>query len=82
MNKDGIRGIVERRVSEYEDQAKVRWFEKWFLPTLAVLGLRSISWEELLAIVSENDEAAGRELADFYEKCLEFNKSFANRYSV
>ena len=39
------------------------------------MGLRCISWEELLAVVSENDEAGGEELGDFYSKRLGFNKS-------
>ena len=81
MSKDSIRQIVRRRVSEYEDETKVQWFEEWFLPTLDVLGLRCIAWEALLAVVSENDEAAGRELGEFYSKCLEFNKFAAKRYA-
>jgi len=80
MIKDDIRETVQQRVSEYEDQAKQQWFEEWFLPTLAVIGLRCITWEELLAVVLEHDEAAGKELGDFYEKCLEFNKFVAKRY--
>jgi hypothetical protein len=82
MTKDDIRGTVQRRVSEYEDQAKLEWFEEWFLPTLDAIGLRCITWEDLLAVVSENDEVDGRELGDFYEKCMEFNKFVAKRYAV
>lgn len=74
MSKDSIREIVQRRVSEYEDEAKVRWFEEWFLPTLAVMELRCIAWEELLAVVSEHNEEGGMELGDFYARCMEFNK--------
>ena len=50
MSKDGIRETVERRVLEYEDDAKVKWLEEWLLPTLDVLRLRCIAWEELLAV--------------------------------
>ena len=49
-------------------------FEEWFLPTLAAIGLRCISWEELLAVISDHNEVDGRELGDFYAKCIEFNK--------
>jgi hypothetical protein len=28
----------------------------------------------MLAVVLAHDEAAGKELGDFYEKCLEFNE--------
>ena len=30
MTKDDIRETVQRRVSEYEDQAKQQWFDEWF----------------------------------------------------
>ena len=82
MSKDDIRQVVQRRVSEYEDQAMTQWYEEWFLPTLAAIGLRCITWEELLAVISEHSEEDGRELGDFYAKCLEFNKFAARRYSV
>jgi len=81
MTREDIREIVQRRVSEYEDPAKLQWFDEWFLPTLDTIGLRSISWEELRAVVSENNEADGDELGDFYAKCLEFNKPVAKRYT-
>ena len=82
MTKDDIRETVQRRVSEYEDQAKLEWFEEWFLPTLESIGLRCITWEELLAVVSEHSEAEGNELSDFYAKCIEFNKFAAQRYTL
>ncbi len=81
MTKDNVRETVQKRVSEYEDKAKLQWFEEWFLPTLDVIGLRCISWEELISVVSENNESDGRELGEFYAKCLEFNKSVAKRYA-
>jgi hypothetical protein len=81
MTKDDIRETVQRRVYEYEDQAKQQWFNEWFLPTLAAIRLRCISWEELLAVVAEHNEANGDELGEFYAKCLEFNKFVAKRYA-
>ena len=81
MTKDDIRETVQRRVSEYEDQAKQQWFDEWFLPTLDTIGLRCISWEELLAVVSENNGADGDELGAFYARCLDFNKFVAKRYT-
>jgi len=82
MTKDNIRETVQRRVSEYEDQARQQWFEEWFLPTLEAVGLRCITWEELLAVVLEHSEAEGKELSDFYTRCIEFNKFAAQRYAV
>lgn len=81
MTKDDIRETVQKRVTEYEDQAKLKWFEEWFLPMLDTIGLRCISWEELLSVVSEHNDADGRDLGDFYARCLEFNKSVAKRYA-
>ncbi len=82
MTKEDIRVTVQRRVFEYDDQARREWFEEWFMPTLEAIGLRCITWEELLAVVLENDEVEGKELGDFYEKCLEFNKFTAQRYTL
>ena len=79
MTKDDIRETVQKRVSEYEDQDKLQWFEEWFLPTLDTIGLRCIAWEELLAVVSEHNKVDGQELGAFYAKCLEFNNSVAQR---
>jgi len=73
---------VRRRVSEYGDQAKFQWFEEWFMPTLESIGLRCITWEELLAVVSEHSEAEGNERSDFYARCIEFNKFAAQRYTI
>jgi len=81
MTREDIRETVQRRVSEYEDQAKQQWFDEWFSPTLDAIGLRCISWEELLAVISQNNAADGSELGEFYVKCLEFNQFVAKRYT-
>ncbi len=44
--------------------------------------MRCITWEELLAVISERNEVDGRELGDFYARCIEFNKFVAKRYAV
>ena len=80
MTKEGIREVVQKRVSEYEDQAKNQWFDEWFLPTLDIMKLRCISWEEPLSVISKHSSSEGRELSEFYAKCLEFNQSVARRY--
>jgi len=51
------------------------------MPTLESIGLRCITWEELLAVVAEHSAAEGKELNDFYVRCLEFNKFAAQRYA-
>lgn len=82
MKKDDLRETVQRRVAEYEDRSKSLWFEEWFLPTLEAIRARCISWEEILAVVAKHNEADGRELGEFYAKCLEFNKFVAERYAL
>jgi len=52
------------------------------MPTLESIGLRCITWEELLAVVSEHSEAEGNERSDFYARCIEFNKFAAQRYTI
>ena len=49
---------------------------------VSVIGLRCITWEGLLVVISGHDEVDGRELGDFYAKCLEINKFAAKRYAV
>ncbi len=81
MTKANIKETVQKRISEYDDQAKQQWFESWFLAVLEVMKLRCIAWEELLMVVSESNEADGKELLDFYNMCMDFNKSIARRYA-
>ena len=74
MTKESIRGKVERRVAEYSDPVKRQWFTDWFEPTLEHILLKCISWEDLVAFVRSSDRQFGDELADFYARCLEFNR--------
>ena len=34
MALDNIRNTVERRISDYQEQEKEKWFKDWFIPTL------------------------------------------------
>ena len=81
MGADSMREVVLKRVTEYKETAKDQWFNDWFLPTLAVVKSRCISWEEILAVISDSNEEEGRELAEFYDKCLEFNQFVARQYT-
>lgn len=81
MDADSMREVVRKRVAEYKESAKSQWFDDWFLPTLAVAKSRCISWDEILTVISDNNEADGRELSKFYDRCLEFNQFVAKRYA-
>ena len=80
LNIDGIKETVERRVSEYEDESKRDWYETWFLPIFDTMSIRSISWEEILSVISASDSSGAQELSSFYGKCLEFNEWVGQRF--
>jgi hypothetical protein len=66
--------IVDRRVSEYQEPEKNKWFEDWFIPTLEKIAIREVSWEELIGLIKQYDSLSGAQMDDFYGKCLEFNQ--------
>jgi hypothetical protein len=72
MGPASIRSKVERRVSEYES-ALDEWHSRWFEPTMNEIDLLSLSWEAAISWVRDSDGAAGATLADFYQRCLDFN---------
>lgn len=80
MDVDSMREVVRRRVEEYAESEKDEWFEEWFLPISKAAKIRCISWEEILAAISDQNEVHGQSLGEFYAKCLEFNQSVAKRY--
>lgn len=82
MNLDGMREIVSRRVSEYEDESRQEWFENWFVPVSHNIKIRCVAWEEVLEIVNLMDPEFGKELGGFYSKCLEFNRVERKRLFV
>lgn len=80
MDRTGIANIVRRRVEEYRDREKLRWYEKVFLPVSSRLNIRCIAWEELLDLISETDPEFGPRLSEFYTHCLEFNQVAIKRF--
>jgi len=81
MAPERIRSIVNRRVSEYRQPEKNKWFTDWFIPTLENIRVREISWEELVGLINQFDSAFGAQIDAFYRKCLEFNRYVANRFA-
>lgn len=78
MSPESIRSIVKRRVCEYQDSEKERWFANWFIPTLENTLVREISWEEIVGLINQSDSAFGPQIESFYGKCLEFNQHGAD----
>jgi len=80
MTVDSVRAVVGRRVLEY-DEPRDEWYEKWFLPTLERIDIRTIAWEDVASLVQGHDPEFGKELAEFYEQCLTFNRQARTRRS-
>ena len=70
VTKERIRLQVMERVAAYGGTHGA-WFEESFLPTLAVIDLGLMSWEEIIG-ESESQDSDGS-LAEFYAECLRFN---------
>lgn len=78
---DSIRMIVQRRVAEYEDEAKNQWYKEWFEPLLGLdcFEIQAISWESIIEFIRLQDAQAGEEFQQFYQLCFEFNKKTGKR---
>jgi hypothetical protein len=77
LSLESIQEKVSRRVSEYElpeRQEKEAWLHDWFLPTLKHTNIASLSWEQIVGHINSTDAQFGRELGDFYDHCIKFNR--------
>jgi hypothetical protein len=68
LDKGSIKDKVKRRISAYDGERN-----DWFIPTLDVIDIRTISWERVLDNISERDPQIGDLLNEYYSKCLTFN---------
>ena len=78
LQKDSIRIKVQKRIRAYSNhadaEARNRWFETWFLPTLERMDIQCITWEDIISYIQANDRRNGDALLEFYEKCLALNQ--------
>jgi hypothetical protein len=72
LDKQSIKDKVNRRTSSY-DGRRDDWFKDWFILTLEVIDIRSISWESIQDIINENYSKIGESLNEYYSQCLTFN---------
>lgn len=72
LNKQSIKEKVKRRITSYHGD-RDNWFKDWFIPTLEVIDIQSISWETVLDVVREKDSETGQSVIDYYSLCLRFN---------
>jgi len=73
MNRGSIQRKVERRVREYAG-AKDQWYSEWFQPVFQKIEVGTISWEELIATIGEQESASADSIEGFYRRCTEFNQ--------
>ncbi len=81
MELASIKKTVERRVSEYHDEAKREWYLTWFLPVLERANIGCISWESIIGAIRIADPEAATDLESFYESCLQHNEWVKRRYT-
>ena len=77
MHKNSIEAKVRKRISEYPSpdyEAKRDWLEKWFLPTLQIVKVECLCWENVIDFIHTKDAHFGSELPGFYADCLKFNR--------
>jgi hypothetical protein len=71
--KDGIAERVRQRVFSYEGM-KEKWYEESFLPLLAQLDIRVLSWEEVVEAIRTSKPDDGADLWHFLQRCIAFNR--------
>jgi hypothetical protein len=77
MSIKSIEQKVADRVSGYEvpdRDAKEQWLREWFLPTLSLLKIECLCWEDVIHLIRREDLEFGKELSEFYAECLRFNR--------
>jgi hypothetical protein len=78
MSKSSIQSKVSQRISEFPSprrEEKARWYEEWFLPTLARIEIECLTWEDALNWINSRDETFGVGLSAFYTDCIRFNRA-------
>ncbi|MFW6125671.1 MAG: hypothetical protein ACOC58_01075 [Chloroflexota bacterium] len=69
---------VKRRATEYGGK-KSQWYSDWFEPALEQMEVGTLSWEELLRLIREQDPASAASLQWFYQQCISFSEPVVSR---
>jgi hypothetical protein len=72
VTSESITEKVQRRVTAYETELD-DWFQGAFLPTMEVIDLQCISWEELISWIYSEKSIEADQISNYYSLCLEFN---------
>ena len=71
MEIQGMRRKIHNRVSKYDGMLD-EWCENWVEPTLALITISSVSWEQAIKDLRRDNPEAADSLQEFYELCLKF----------
>ena len=72
LDKATISSAVQARAEAFSPELG-GWVDEWFLPTLEVIRIESLSWESLIGYTASNDPRAFKSIQGFYERCLMYN---------
>lgn len=72
-DKEHIIDVVRARVAAYQGD-RDEWFQQTFLPAMSAIDVQLLSWESVLDHMRLRDAVAAGALAEFYDRCLHFNR--------
>jgi len=78
VNMHSIQEKVERRIDAYSDDYEKHselkiWHDDFFIPTLELIDIHCISWENAIDTIRLIDYENGSVIHNFYNRCLRFN---------
>lgn len=80
LDKASIARAVKYRAKCFDGDPD-NWCDHAFTPILERCDITAISWEHVIAKITEMDPAAGEGLIGFYSQCLRYNPLSLSRHS-
>lgn len=72
LKTDEIRQKIQDRVAMYDGDLD-EWYNCWVEPTLDLLSIHALSWEQAINHLDQETPDAASSLQEFYTLCLKFN---------
>ena len=72
VTTESIREKVQKRVADYDEELD-GWYQRAFLPTMEVMDLQCLSWEEVINWLYSEKPVEADQIQSFYALCIEFN---------
>lgn len=82
LDRENIFQKIQNRAGKYEgEKGKLLGgrLHDWVRPMMERISLGSLSWEEIIQGIKGVDGNSGKELQEFYERCLVYNKPKGNK---